>query len=83
MHFCYKTINGLNRLDSSTLIFDPQELHVTTASNKFQSTTFEYSFKHLVVYLIDAWNNLPKEIAKVKNLNSLKNRLRRYLSVYM
>ena len=38
--------------------------------------SFKYSF---FICVIDTWNNLPKEIAKVNNLNIFKNGLKHYL----
>ena len=76
---CYKTINRLNGLDSSTFFTVADDFRPLRAIHrfklKFASATLN-SLKHFFIRLIDKWNNLPKEIAEVEHLNTFKNRLR-------
>ena len=80
---CYKTINSLNGLDPSKFFTFARVCQPLKANHRFKlksvSATLN-SFNIFFIRIIDIWNNLPKEIADVANLNIFTSKLRRYLT---
>ena len=80
---CYKTINSLNGLDPSKCFTFALVFRSLKANHRFKlksvSATLS-SFNIFFIRIIDKWNNLPKEIADVENLNIFTSKLRRYLT---
>ena len=66
---CYKTINSLNGPLKANHRFKLKSVSATLNS-----------FNIFFIRIIDKWNNLPKEIADVENLNIFTSKLKRYLT---
>ena len=80
---CYKTINSLNGLDPSKFFTFARVFRPLKANHRFKLKSVSatlHSFNIFVIRIIDKWNNLPKEIADVENLNIFTSILKRYLT---
>ena len=79
---CYKTINSLNGLDPSAFFTFANDFRPLRANHRFKlnlaSATLNSFKQSFFIRITDRWNNLPKEIAEVENLNIFKNRLKRH-----
>ena len=77
---CYKTINSLNGLDPSAFFTFANDFWPLRANHHFKlklASAILNSFKQsFFIRITDKWDNLPKEIAEVENLNIFKNRLK-------